>query len=212
MNRDPTAGGDVDPSRAEAGLPQPGPARAGDVKIPSRLDPAIPPMGFGATGTASWLLFEVDGQVCAVDSRQLRQIALASSVLALPGRRPAPWPGVIAWQQRVLAVLDCGAAMGRRPSHGGASARVLIVQDEARCRALLVDRVRGVHQALPERLVDVQVELAAPWNAVRALLPLSDAAAEEVCPVLHVPTLWKGCLEPVPAESAQPIPTAELRA
>ncbi len=166
----------------------------------------LPAMGFAAALAGSWLLFEVDGQVCAVDSRQLRQIALASSIVELPGRRPRDWPGVIAWQQRVLAVLDCGAAMGRRPSRGREGARVLLVQDDGRLWALLVDQVRGVHQAQPEQLIEVQAGLPVPWNSVRALLPLPAESGGDVCPVLHVPTLCKGCLE---ASTDTPSPRAE---
>ncbi|MBU6512143.1 MAG: chemotaxis protein CheW [Betaproteobacteria bacterium] len=173
---------------------------------------ALPPMGFGPALAGSWMLFEVDGQACAVDSRQLRQVALATSLAELPGRRHRVWPGVIAWQQRVLPVLDCGAAMGRRPSLGREGARVLLVQDDARLWALLVDQVRGVHQEQPERLIEVQPGLPAPWNAVRALLPLPAESGGEVCPVLHVPTLCKGCLEaPGGARSADAEPP-EFRA
>ena len=168
---------------------------------------ALPPMGFASAVAGSWLLFEVDGQACAVDSRQLRQIALAASLAELPGRRHRVWPGVIAWQQRVLPVLDCGAAMGRRPSLGREGARVLLVQDDARLWALLVDQVRGVHQEQPERLIEVQPGLPAPWNAVRALLPLPARSGGDICPVLHVPTLCKGCLEAprgAPCADAEP--------
>ncbi len=191
------AGGFTEPGDGESA----GPAQAGAPGLPS-----MPAMGFAAALAGSWLLFEVDGQVCAVDSRQLRQIALASSIVELPGQRPRGWPGVIAWQQRVLAVLDCGAAMGRRASLGREGARVLLVQDDARLWALLVDQVRGVHQAPPEQLIEVQAGLPSPWNSVRALLPLPAESGGEVCPVLHVPTLCKGCLE---APTGAPSPRAE---
>ncbi len=190
-------GGSTEPRDAASGSP----ARAGG----SGQQP-LPAMGFAPALAGSWLLFEVDGQVCAVDSRQLRQIALASSLVELPGQRRRDWPGVIAWQHRVLAVLDCGAAMGRRASLGREGARVLLVQDDARLWALLVDQVRGVHQAPPEQWIEVQAGLPAPWNSVRALLPLPAESGGEVCPVLHVPTLCKGCLE---APSDTPSPRAE---
>jgi chemotaxis signal transduction protein len=166
----------------------------------------LPPMSFGSTLAGSWLLFEVDAQACALDSRQLRQIALAATVRPLPGKGHRAWPGVMAWQQRVLPVLDCGAALGRRPSLGRDGARVLVVQDDARLWALLVDHVRGVHQAQPERLIEVQAGLPAPWSAVRALLPLPADSGGEICPVLHVPTLCRGCLE---ASAGAPAPGAE---
>jgi hypothetical protein len=166
------------------------------VAWPPLRDAALEPMGFAPSAAGSWLVFEVDAQACAIDSRQLRQIALAGSIVRLPGPRHPAWPGIVAWQQRALSVLDCGAAMGRHPSLGGAASRVLVVQDEARLGALLVDAVRGLHQESPARLIDVQRGLPPPWNAVRALLPLADAVGGEVCPILHVPTLWNGCLRP----------------
>ncbi len=166
-----------------------------------------PPMDFAPSLAGSWLLFVVDGQACAIDSRQLRQIALADSLIRLPGPRLERWPGLLAWQQRVLGVFDCGAAMGRRPSLGAAAARVLVVQDRSRLWALLVDQVRGLHHDSPTRLIDVQPGLPPPWNAERALLPLPADHGGEVCPVLHVPTLCQDG----PAPPA-PIHPAELRA
>ena len=167
-----------------------------------------PPMDFAPSLAGSWLLFVVDGQACAIDSRQLRQIALADALIRLPGPRLAHWPGVLAWQQRVLGVFDCGAAMGRRPSLGAPGSRVLVVQDQSRLWALLVDQVRGLHQDSPTRLIDVQAGLPPPWNAVRALLPLPTETGGEVCPVLHVPTLCQDG----PAPAAAHTHPAELRA
>ena len=187
-------------------LPLPMAAPGSGAEVAAAAVPPLPPMSFGSTLAGSWLLFEVDAQACAVDSRQLRQIALAATIRPLPGKGHRAWPGVMAWQQRVLPVLDCGAAMGRRPSLGRDGARVLVVQDDARLWALLVDHVRGVHQAQPERLIEVQAGLPAPWNAVRALLPLPADSGGEICPVLHVPTLCRGCLE---ASAGAPAPGAE---
>ncbi len=178
---------------------------AGDVSLHA-------PMEFAPAPGGSWLLFEVDGQVCGIDSRQLRQIALAASVCRLPGSPQSAWPGLIAWQQGVLAVLDCGAALGRSASLGGPAARVLVVQDRARLWALLVNRVRGLHQDDPARLIEVQRGLSPPWNAVRALLPLPVEAGGDICPLLHVPTLCRDCGMPVAAAPMALIPAAESRA
>ena len=165
--------------------------------------PHRPPMDVAPSVPGSWLLFDIDQQAFALDSRQLRQVLLASSVVRLPGRGCAQWPGVSVWNGRVLAVLDGGAVLGRRPSLGGAGARLLVVHDEGRTWALLVDQVRGVHQEDPQRLLDVQAGLPPPWNALRALLTLPQQAGGGACPVLHVPTLVRGSL---PAQAAGPAP------
>ncbi len=172
---------------------------------------AAPPMGFAPAVPGSWLLFEVDRQVCAIDSRHVRQILPGASVVALPGQRPSRWPGMAAWQRRALPVLDGGAVFGHRPSLGGEAARVLVVHDAGSPWALLVDHVRGVHQEDPQRLIDVQPGLPAPWNAVRALLPLPAEQGGDACPVLHVPTLYRDCLQALARECAQPSPSTESR-
>ena len=172
---------------------------------------AVPPLGFAPAVPGSWLLFEVDRQVCAIDSRHVRQILPGASVVALPGPRPPRWPGVAAWQQRVLSVLDGGAVLGHRPSLGGAAARVLVVHDAGSPWALLVDHVRGVHQEDPRSLIDVQAGLPAPWSAVRALLPLPAEHGGDACPVLHLPTLYRACLDALAHERAQPCPSTESR-
>ncbi|MDE2120729.1 MAG: hypothetical protein KGJ64_08545, partial [Betaproteobacteria bacterium] len=73
--------------------------------------PAAPPMDVAPSVQGSWLVFEIDAQVFALDSRQLRQILPAGSVVRLPGRGCAPWPGVSAWNGRLLGVLDGGAVL-----------------------------------------------------------------------------------------------------
>lgn len=178
-------------------------------RSPPPTEPAaLPPMDVAASVPGSWLLFEIERQVFALESRQLRQVLLATSVVALPGKASPAWPGVSAWNRRVLPVLDAGAVLGRRPSLGGASARLLVVHDEGRPWGLLVDHVRGVHQDDPRCLIDVQPGLPAPWNAVRALLPLPHDAGDEACPVLQVPTLYRTSLaRRTPAPAAAPFPT-----
>lgn len=163
--------------------------------------PAAPPMDVAPSVQGSWLVFEIDAQVFALDSRQLRQILPAGSVVRLPGRGCAPWPGVSAWNGRLLGVLDGGAVLGRRPSLGLPGARLLVVHDEGRTWALLVDLVRGVHQEDPQRLIDVQATLQPPWNALCAMLTLPRQAGDEACPVLHLPTLYRGSL---PAQAPSP--------
>ncbi|OZB79694.1 MAG: hypothetical protein B7X41_19140 [Microbacterium sp. 14-71-5] len=57
--------------------------------------------GFGASfsRTANWLAFEVDGQACAVDSRQVRSVLRPPGMAPLPGR-DARCPGLLAWHER----------------------------------------------------------------------------------------------------------------
>ena len=178
---------------------------------PVRRGASLPAMDFAPAALGSWLLFDVDGQVCAVDSRELRQIALPTALVALPGCAWPAWPGVFAWHQRALSVLDCGAAMGQRPSLGRGSSRVLVVEDEASLFALLVDQVRELHQESPQRLIGVQAGLPAPWNAVRALLPLAPHSGAEAAAVLHVPTLFRGSLDGIAPPSPVHTPSTELR-
>lgn len=196
---------DAAPLHARANAPRTGAARG---NRESRAA-SMPPLGFVPTALGSWLLFDVDGQVCAIESRQLRQVALPAAIVALPGRGSAAWPGIMAWQQRPLAVLDCGAAMGLRPSLGGESSRVLVVHDAGQAWALLVDHVRGVHQQGPQCLIYVQPGLPAPWNAVRALLPLPPESGGDACAVLHAPTLVQGSLDGLRARDMAGTPSTE---
>ncbi|MHB1667286.1 chemotaxis protein CheW [Thiomonas sp.] len=148
-----------------------------------------------AQGSGSWLLFEADGQLCAIDSRQVRQILLPSGFSPLPGHNPH-CPGLLAWQGRVLVVLDLGFSLGRRASLGRPQTRLLVCQGPTHAWAVAVDAVRGFHRdsALAPEWIPVSPGLSPPWNAMFALLPLASAPDGEVCALLHVPALWHGCL------------------
>ncbi len=148
-----------------------------------------------AQGSGSWLLFEVDGQLCGVDSRQVRQILRPSGLSPLPGHNPY-CPGLLVWQEIVLAVLDLGFCLGKRASLDQSKSRLLVCQGPTHTWALAVDAVRGFHQdsALAPELIPVSPGLSPPWSAMFALLPLAFTPDGEVCALLHLPALWHGCL------------------
>lgn len=155
--------------------------------------------GFGASfsRTANWLAFEVDGQTCAVDSRQVRSVLRPPGMAPLPGR-DARCPGLLAWHDTALVVLDLGACLGLRPSLGQAASRLLVCHghEQEQAWGLLVDAVRGFQRiASPEPgWIAVRPGLPPPWNAMFALLPTPGGMSGEVCAMLHVQTLWEGCL------------------
>ncbi len=153
------------------------------------VEPAV------AQGSRSWLLFEVDGQPCGVDSRQVRQILRPSGLSNLPGHNPY-CAGLLVWQEIVLVVLDLGCCLGKRASLNQSKSRLLVCQGPTHTWALAVDAVRGFHRdsALAPESIPVSPGLSPPWNAMFALLPLASAPGGEVCALLHAPALWHGCL------------------
>lgn len=160
--------------------------------------------GAGWPNPGNWLAFDVDGQICAVDSRQIRAVLRPQNIVPLPGR-DVRCPGLLAWQDQVLVVLDLGACLGLRPSRGQAASRLLVCQGHGHAQAwgLLVDGVRGFQRiAMPEPgWIAVRPGLLPPWNAMFALLPIHGHPEAEVCAMMHLETLWEGCLSIMPGVS-----------
>ena len=169
----------------------PGPPAPADL----RDRPAGDAFGTPSPGAASWLAFEVEGQVCAVDSRQIRSVLRPPRMAPLPGR-DARCPGLLAWRDSALVVLDLGACLGLRPSLGQAASRLLVCHGHGHAWGLLVDAVRGFQRiASPEPgWIAVRPGLSPPWSAMFALLPMPGGVEGEVCAMLHLQTLWEDCL------------------
>lgn len=87
----------------------------------------------------------------AIDILAIRQIVRPQAVRRVP-HAPAYVHGVIDLRGHVIPVLDLGLRFGLSPAESSRTAKLIIVECDARLLALHVDRVLGVHRAGREDL------------------------------------------------------------
>ena len=94
------------------------------------------------TGTRTYLRFDLAGEGHALPMEMVREILRVPPLVRVP-QGPASLEGLGNLRGRVLPVVSLSGLLGKQPSSGTASARVLVL-DRASLLGLRVDAVRGL--------------------------------------------------------------------
>jgi purine-binding chemotaxis protein CheW len=127
-----------------------------------------------------YLTFRAAGSRFAVPVDAVQEAARIRSIAPLPGA-PPEYLGVALIRGEPVGVIDVGQALAGRPRATSTGLTPTVVVLEGRAHALLVDRIDGVEEFTPERL------LPAPPGAPRLAGAVSEG--ERFLSILDVDAL-----------------------
>jgi len=100
---------------------------------------------------ASWVSFELAGEIYALPVDCVEEIHRISSLTRVP-YAPAPIRGITSLRGRVLAVVDLRVRLGLPRGEIGPQSRLVVVASRQRSIGLLVDAARQIVKLLPSRI------------------------------------------------------------
>ncbi len=145
---------------------------------------------------ADWLIFTIEGQRCALSAGRVRQVMRPPPAARVPGASPHCL-GLVAWQGRLVTVVDAAAWLLQRLPQESSQERLVIWAHDGRVGGLRVESVVGLQRLPADAILPLQNALPAPWNAVSGLLCLG----EEMAAVFEPAALFAAGLGETPASA-----------
>lgn len=167
LGREIAAGVRISPEEADALLR----ARARSLAAP-------PPAEKRETG--EFVVFEVESETYAVESRFVLEVLRGAEVAWIPGVEP-PALGIAAWRGELLVLLDTRRLLGRSGLPVADGAPILVLGEEQAAFGLPVDAVEGLREIAPSSILPLSGEVAsrgAPLAGITSDAVLVLASAE----------------------------------
>jgi purine-binding chemotaxis protein CheW len=111
------------------------------------------------------LVFALSGQICAVETRAVREVARFTDFSPVPGA-PASLFGVTNLHGEILPVFDLRPLLGIAPTSVTNLSRLLVLGEEREELGLLADEVQEVRSMRQDEVLEAPEALAATAGAV----------------------------------------------
>lgn len=126
----------------------------------------------GPTPTMSILVMRMAESLLGLEAEAIQRVFAAAEVTPLPGA-PTVVAGVINVHGQVVPVLDLRRRLGLGPSTPSLSDRLVVVANDGRPVALLVEAVEGI-QELPRQALATMKGLLPGTGFIKGVLPTQE--------------------------------------